>query len=822
MWLLHRGLAALDEEAPDTIHLLGETVEPLPAGVVMPLQRDHDIAYRVRQLRLTFFFREDADGPAGSLAVTELPSAYNPRGAPFLARQRVPLGGSPFPSGRHGEVLPQWHRIVPPPEFRASAAAAPAGRIQPTRTPAEKLSNRLHWPSLDEEQFVTAEDLVPGSTLRVLGRTIRILDCDDEYPQTQAWMLRRRLLSADFQPLPATPDPYTEVRIAVVEDAERAAQRLAQLSADNDELRRRRYIEMAARPALRDNAHRSGRGVMPLPNEASRHAQRGHLQGLRMRFKLEWVQPVFARPASLQPYGAELVGAHLTQATVSTYRGSIRESTNATVVAPWDRPTESSRPRNEPAPPSTDHRTLRSRRERAAANEIAPRPGELPTKSAFQTGLSEAQSTSARTFILTYFCEDDTASVVEELPLNSGDEFGGRLCSRQQIPKRPDALRETGPTFHNVASSAITTKPSASANSLRPSTGALANGDKGDGGMEGDGPHSSELYIRPNDLRVGEYVGVLGRRMLVVACDSDTREIALQLYGIHMGDNLSEFNRRAAGAGALSDVGAQPTIRSKPRAAWADDGPIAPGKTSSDVRVTNRAFYEKERERDAQELPPGGCICFDAILAESSHQKADGKVCSIGVGRGESLIQQFKLMYDVVERRISARALACAGHTAGLVVRNTCFSNEGELKLGGEIRVNGFNFLLTGADEASLGYMEKRLDRFPSADPRRALAFVRNAVGRDEEAKLTLRDTLANAMVRSREADDSAGGRLDQQQFVDAMQSWPGVHMGMHAATALFRSMARKNLSHRETRGDGKWLLDAPLFLAIVSGDIDT
>jgi hypothetical protein len=288
MWLVQRGLGALDDAAPDELHLLAETIEKLPSGVVMPLQRDHDIDRRVRQLRLTFFFREDASGPAGSVAADELPSAYRPRGGPFLARQRVPVGGGLFPTGRDGETLPHWQRVVPPPEYRGSAAAGPAGRVQPTRTPSQSLSARLHWPALDEEQFITAEDLAPGRTVRLLSLTVRILGCDDEHPETRAWMEARGLLARGAESVPPTLDPFSQARAAAVADAERAARERAQLSAENDELRRRRHIETAARPALRDAPHQSGRGAPALPSDLPRHWQRARLEGVTMRFSLEW------------------------------------------------------------------------------------------------------------------------------------------------------------------------------------------------------------------------------------------------------------------------------------------------------------------------------------------------------------------------------------------------------------------------------------------------------------------------------------------------------------------------------------------------------
>lgn len=844
MWLVQRGLGALDDRAPDKLHLLAETIEALPSGVVMPLQRDHDIDRRVRQLRLTFYFREDADGPAGSLAAEELPSAYRPRGGPFLARKRVPVGGGSFPTGRDGETLPHWQRVVPPPEYRGSAAAAPAGRVQPTRTPSQSLSARLHWPALDEEQFITAEDLAPGRTVRLLGRTVRILGCDDEHPETRVWLGARGLLAREAESLPPTLDPFTEARAAAVAEAERAARERAHLSAENDELRRRRHIETAARPALRDAPHQSGRGVPALPSERPRHWQRARHEGVTMRFTLDWEEGLDDRTrfGAAATNAAQTVGldtcdapgavrdAPLAACAAPARHGRGQPSAPAIpCLAPWDRAPDPTAPRNPAAPPATAPISLSARRARAAAAEIAPRPGErLPERGRTVGGSQPPAPPVKRRFRLTYFCEDDTASVVEELPPNAGDEFGGRICSRRALPKRPGSNNTPG---------------------LRQAWrhGGVNHGDtaggSSDAGLVGEeaadtAPEAG--FLRPSDLRVGEWVDVLGRRMQVVGCDASSRAVAANVYSISMppdmvtpppasGRDCTGTGTGNVGSGGTDGGGARggsnPAVRLKPRAVWYDDGPVST-TMSEPPGVDVRPHARRGRGIDA---PAGGCLTFGAVLATqppgASGGECGGASGGVCIGNGGGGVagsaagrlgagvdaRRFVITYDVAQRHASARALACAGHMAGWVARQAPAPPEDQLGLGLHMRLNGHDFVLNTADEASLGFMEARPDRFPAADPRRALAQLRRVVSQSAAARGSMRAALANAMVRSREGNSAAGGRLSQDQFVQAVSGWEGGLLSTHAAVALFRAMAR------EPAEGGAARLDAPLFLAVAT-----
>lgn len=972
MWLVQRGLGALDDGAPDTLRLLAETIEQLPFGVVLPLQRDHSIDRRVRQLRLTFYFREDAEGPAGSLSAEELPNAYLPRGGPFLARQRVPMGGGAFPTGRDGETLPHWQRVVPPPEFRRSAGSAPAGRVQPTRTPAQALSARLHWPALDEEQFLTAEDLAPGRNIKVLGRTIRILGCDEEHPETRVWLESRGMLLAGVvggggdeggglggerhggvevlgggggggarggdrvgiggaggggqggggwaDPLLPTPDPFTLARAAAMADAERCAHERGQLSAENDELRRRRHIEAAARPALRDAPHQSGRGVPALPSERPRHGQRARLEGVRMSFVLEGKEGREEGTGNPVALAAEAVGIEsgyatggLREASRAAHgtNGAVREAPGAALpaparhgrgrtsspaapsLAPWDRAPDPRAPRNPTAPPPTAPVSLRARRARAGDAETAPRPGELFRGHA-KTGAGGGElfiPPVRRRFRLVFFCEDDTISVVEELPLNAGDEFGGRLWARRALPKRLESNRPPG-------SSMISGFRLRQAGQQTCGTDARV-ADASNSIVEAEFAISETNFLRPSDLRVGEWVDILGLRMRVVGCDASSRAVAADVYGISMPPDLiqlpsggdrfgmggaGDYPVAAGGTGCFGTGGdgmaegdSRPALRLKPAAVWYDDGHVSIGLSEPRHTIP---LGGTAREVDA---PTGGCLTFGAVLAAHppgasggggrggggggfsvSGSGAGGGECGCGNGRAfcvgggsdavNSLVsgaagraalntdtRRFVITYDITQRHASARALPSAGHTAGWVVRHAPAPPEDSLGLGLPLRLNGHDFVLTSADEASLSFMEARPDRFPAADPRRALAQLRSFVTQSDAARRWLRAALAGAMVRSREEDNTAGGRLSQEHFVEAMsegedqathQATPQHRGGngrrggggsgrmgevgklsTHTAVALFRAMASVPAEGGAAR------LDAPLFLAVATAE---
>jgi hypothetical protein len=434
-----------------------------------------------------------------------------------------------------------------------------------------------------------------------------------------------------------------------------------------------------------------------------------------------------------------------------------------------------------------------------------------------------------RRFRLTYLCEDDTVSVVEELPPNAGDEFNGRLCSRRALPKQPgsDGVPWVGQPWQRP--------------NMDRGSGAKGAGDTGLAVHEAANIDPETRFLRPSDLRVGEWVYVLGRRMQVVGCDAGSRAVAADIYGMSMPPDLvappqaSGGDRCGTGEGGVGSGGAQggggtgggsnSALRLKPRAVWYDNGPFS-------TSMSKAAGADPPPGRHARrgweaDVLAGGCLTFGAVLAAQlpgasggeSGGTSSGVCCGGGSGgmvggAGAGVdARRFVITYDVAQQHASARALACAGHTAGWVARQAPAPPEDRLGLGMRVRLNGHDFVLTSADEASLGFMQARPDRFPAADSRRALAQLRRVMSQSDTARGSMRAALAGAIVRSREADSAAGGRLSQDQFVQAVSAWEGGLLTTHAAVALFRVMAR------EPAEGGAARLDAPLFLAVATAE---
>ena len=192
-----------------------ELEETIPSDCVLPLRTGPArIEQRIRLLNLTYFLQADALGPAGSLQLNEPANAYQQRQARcFLRRMRVPLHSSPFALDYNG---------VQAGYVSSSRTARPIGahaHVPLARQPGREAANRkiskaqmtekLHWPAVPTEQFISPEQLAVGSELRLLGHKIRILRCADE--MSREWMERRGLAGSDGRtPVTARPDPYTE------------------------------------------------------------------------------------------------------------------------------------------------------------------------------------------------------------------------------------------------------------------------------------------------------------------------------------------------------------------------------------------------------------------------------------------------------------------------------------------------------------------------------------------------------------------------------------------------------------------------------------
>ena len=144
--------------APSELRLHAELIQELASDEVLQLQlRAPPIASRIRPLQIVYHLHADALGEANSVSIEEPANAVTSKKRLFLRRMRVPRAGA-------------W-ALENGATFHQTAACADEGGPRAGRS----LQHRLHWPAVDDDQFLQPEDLAPGAALRLLGHRIRVI-----------------------------------------------------------------------------------------------------------------------------------------------------------------------------------------------------------------------------------------------------------------------------------------------------------------------------------------------------------------------------------------------------------------------------------------------------------------------------------------------------------------------------------------------------------------------------------------------------------------------------------------------------------------------
>ena len=124
----------------------------------------------------------------------------------------------------------------------------------------------LYRPELPDDQFLQPEEIFPGATLELLGRSVHVLSCADD--QTRGWLLLAGLPAETVGGL--VEDPHTTHLRSAAESAKAAERATHATTADNDEMRRRERNGFIAKPALRFDKPISGKATTPLSDEQER------------------------------------------------------------------------------------------------------------------------------------------------------------------------------------------------------------------------------------------------------------------------------------------------------------------------------------------------------------------------------------------------------------------------------------------------------------------------------------------------------------------------------------------------------------------------
>ncbi|KAM5221444.1 EF-hand domain-containing family member C2 [Ctenodactylus gundi] len=313
-----------------------------------------------------------------------------------------------------------------------------------------------------------------------------------------------------------------------------------------------------------------------------------------------------------------------------------------------------------------------------------------------------------RKCVLLYFLADDTIAVKEKLPQNSGRDESPFVLKKGKLPKDgPSRVYQPGQiTNHGVLNLY------GGYSVLRKYDFLLDRHKLGE---------VKQSFYKDSDLSVGTTVNVWGRKMRLYDCDEFTRTYYKAKYGI---ENI----------------------------ALAEYKPPPPTKIERKFPPYTGFGSEEDSLRSCLSLwPTPPPTNFKNVLNEISYGlrcKALRYFAKIMKDKLVNAHRMFVISYFLIDGTLSVFEPRDedSGYTGGLFLKRGRVKRPGqkffksefseyiqpeELYVGTKININGYIFLLVNADEYTLNYMEKNLDKYPYSNLKTALQKLK-----DEKEKL--------------------------------------------------------------------------------------
>jgi len=331
-----------------------------------------------------------------------------------------------------------------------------------------------------------------------------------------------------------------------------------------------------------------------------------------------------------------------------------------------------------------------------------------------------------RHFQVFYYLSDDTISISEDYPENAGTQLFPTFLSRRQLPR---ALPETGV--------------------------ALIGEDITD---------EVDIYTHA-DLRVGGYITVYGRHMLLTGCDDYTKCFFQDIHGYEDEDfePIKEVDEEYV----------IPTVAPPPHNGFGTEQDSL-GSVKHLVPRVPRKDYVKLLKYDNTVLR------FKASLVTTHESDLDRRFV-IEFFRSNDTCQIFEL------RR------ANSGFMGGkFLERRKCTNPEtgktfqaGEFFVGATLVINGWNFSMLEADESTLGHMEAESSTFKYANHDEILKKLANK----------LWDRRGSRTATFRLIDSNHDNFINKDEFQEMMEMY-GWRLNAHELLTIWRCY--------DTNGDGK------------------
>ena len=330
-----------------------------------------------------------------------------------------------------------------------------------------------------------------------------------------------------------------------------------------------------------------------------------------------------------------------------------------------------------------------------------------------------------RFYTVNFFLSDETVQVTENHEANSGRDHFPALVSRQKLPKA--RTRGSAP-----------------------------------GGAPADSVYTER------DLAIGQYVNVFGRRLLLTSCDRFTQNYYTEKYG--MGDESF----------APIQVDRQERAMPTPTLTEFQGGVVTFGSELDSLQSCLRlrpAVGKKDGVKAA--LNSGKVLRFEAVMISD---------------RPEDATRRFVVCFELADDTVAVfeAKIRNSGIWGGKFLERVPLKNEAtgkgfvpqDFKVGQEMTINAYRFLLTGTDQYTIKYMQARPDEFPDMATGDGAASKEDdgsssADDRTRVLAMTAMKNLAQSFNRRRHQvnaifakfDKNLDGNLDVNHFERALHA---------------------------------------------------
>lgn len=359
-----------------------------------------------------------------------------------------------------------------------------------------------------------------------------------------------------------------------------------------------------------------------------------------------------------------------------------------------------------------------------------------------------------RNFVVHYFLSDDTMEVREILPPNSGRDAPPTFLARKKLAKDFAGMRLPGENAQRTVLNVFgqLNKQRYILDNLK--TGAL-----------------NENFYTDQDLSIGQYVNVYGRKVLLVDCDEFTKNYYRTKYGIQDFTPL-EYKKTAS---------YEPLRQTYPYNGFGSEEDSL-NSTKKLLPDPVKKDFNKFMGFDRQGLESNTLRFMAKILTKESIQAQRRFVVSYFLADDTINIHEPPLRNSgIAGGKFLERQRVKKPNQVRNPLEVSEYFGPRDFFVGAHVVINGFEFYIYDADEYAFKLMEKESQLFPVSNQRLILEKLRRIFTNNAEA-----------VAQFEQHDPHRRGYFGFETFFNLMKNLAGDVLVDHEIITLARSYAQQ------------------------------